>query len=179
MHPASPTDRRAFDVFNDGVMLAATGDRDAAIVAYQAVIATGDCELAARAAFNIAALRCEDLQAARTAYLAAIEAGHPDVAPKAAFNLGSLLAADGDLAGARVMLEQAVGFGHEDVSARAAVMLQMLAAVLSLDSTGSDRGGAARGAGAPRVTSGRPPEHRRRARSHRNAFRDKRLRGCH
>ena len=129
----------AVDSFNRGVGLAAAGAGDEAIVAYQAVISTGDGELAPQAAFNIGSLCSGDLGAATVAYLTAIDTGHPDVAPKAAFNLGSLLAAAGDIGGARLMLEHARRSGHADVSARAMLALEVIAAQASLGSGPSDR----------------------------------------
>jgi tetratricopeptide (TPR) repeat protein len=170
---ASP-DRIAVDAFNRAVALAAVGARVAAIEAYEQVIAIGDGELRAQAAFNIAALQSDDPRAASGAYLDAIGTGHPDVAPKAAFNLGSLLAANGDLTGARLMLELALDFGHDDVSARAALKLQSLAAERSHDR--------ARGVShaATRRMTGRPtPAHCRRSLPHRTVRGDRRLRGDH
>jgi tetratricopeptide (TPR) repeat protein len=123
----------ALDAFNRGVVLGAMGERDAAATAYETSIAVDDRDIAARAAFNLAALWSDDPEAATSAYLAAIATDHPDVAPKAAFNLGSLLAARGDLAGATGMLRRAVRSGHEDVSARAALKLEILRAEALID----------------------------------------------
>jgi hypothetical protein len=92
------------DAFNRGVVLSAMGERDAAVAAYETSIAEGDRDIAARAAFNLAALWPDDPEAATSAYLSAIATAHPDVAPKAAFDLGSLLAARADLEGATGML---------------------------------------------------------------------------
>jgi tetratricopeptide (TPR) repeat protein len=121
-------DVRALEAFNRGVRLGATGDRHGAISAYQASIAIGDDGAAALAAFNLAALWSDDLKAMTSAYLAAIDTEHPDVAPKAAYNLGSVLAADGDLDAATMMLQRALRYGHDDVSARAALKLENLRA---------------------------------------------------
>jgi tetratricopeptide (TPR) repeat protein len=172
---ASPS-RIAVEAFNRAVALTAVGASVAAIEAYEQAIATGDGELRARAAFNIAALQLDDPRAAGGAYLQAIDTGHPDVAPKAAFNLGSLLAAGGDLAGARMMLELALDFGHQDVSARAALKLQLLAAEHPLDDgvPGTSRQPAAR-------RTAEPPRSAQRCRSlpHRDAAGARRLRGSH
>jgi tetratricopeptide (TPR) repeat protein len=123
-------DRTALEAFNEGVKFGASGDRDAAIAAYKASVATGDSDLTAQALFNVAALCSDDLEAATNAYLAAIETNHPDVAPRAAFNLWWLLAAQGDLAGATTMLRRALEFGHDDVSLRAALKLDSVRAEL-------------------------------------------------
>jgi tetratricopeptide (TPR) repeat protein len=131
--PSPRATGEALDAFNRGVVLGAMGERDAAVVAYEASIAVGDRDIAARAAFNLAALWPDDPEAATSAYLSAIATEHPDVAPKAAFNLGSLLAARGDLAGAAGMLRCAVRSGHEDVSARAVLKLETLRAEALID----------------------------------------------
>lgn len=120
----------ALEAFNEGVKFGASGDRDAATAAYQAAVAAGDSDLAARAFFNLGALWSDDAEAATSSYLAAVATNHPDVAPKAAFNLGALLAAQGDFTGATTMLRRALGFGHDDVSPRAALKLESVRADL-------------------------------------------------
>ena len=117
---------QAIDAFNRGVLLAAAGDPDGAVRAYQQAVRSADADLAPKAVFNIAVLRSNDLTAAASAYRAAVDSGHEDVAPKAAFNLGCLLERHGDIAGAKEIWRTAIESGHEDVVPKAALKLEHL-----------------------------------------------------
>ena len=173
-----PRAAEAFEAFNRGVRLGALGDRGGAVAAYRASIATGDRNVVAQAAFNLAALVPDDLETATSAYLAAIATEDPDVAPKAAYNLASLLAANGDLAGATALLHEALGYGHEDVSARATLKLESLRAEALLDRLTSISTMAAPHAES-RIAP-RPASSRRRSESaHPRVDRLRRLRGSH
>ena len=123
------SERAAIEDFNRGVMLAAVGDTEGAVDAYQRAVRSASADLAAKATFNIAVLRAPDLLAAAAAYRVAIASDHEDVAPKAAFNLGLLFEQYGDLIGAEDAFRRAVGFGHEEVTPKASLKLERLAAV--------------------------------------------------
>lgn len=125
---ATESGRGALEEFNRGVLLAAVGDEEAALLAYRRVIRQAGGDLAAKAAFNIAVLHSCDGSAAAAAYGVAIDTGHVDVAPKAAYNLGCLRQQAGDHVGATEAFQQAVQFDHEPVSAHAALKLQELSA---------------------------------------------------
>src|SRR4051794_30162352 len=76
--------------YERAVRLGREGDPAGARAAYERAIASGDPEIAPRAAFSLGAMAEEqsDPDGACVAYRHAIESGHDDLAPAAAFNLG-------------------------------------------------------------------------------------------
>ena len=122
--------REALHHFNRGVLMAEEGMVFAAVEAYARAMESGDADLAARGAFNIATLSVQagDLGWALLNYSTAIGYGDSDVTPKAAFNLARLLEREGDLDGARTALQLAAESNHQQVAPQAIDRLRSLGA---------------------------------------------------
>ncbi|HEY3871860.1 MAG TPA: hypothetical protein VGM10_26090, partial [Actinocrinis sp.] len=91
----------------------------------QATIATGDPQMAPKAAYNLAGLLKQwgDAAGMRQAYQLAAASGHSTYAPKAQFHLGLQLYAAGDVAGARSAYQAAIDSGDPAMAPRAQARL--------------------------------------------------------